>query len=463
MKRMLLYILIGCICFYFFSACLVPAYAAAALVPAAGAAVVALLGALGLIVLSPDTQTFTVPYNSSISSIIGEPTVGSDYAYNQLVDILPDNYYYTDDGGTTICDPTGTVITSPSQLVFKGSSLANTSNNARLPLNYIGSLKSDSPLVPSKYFGSGSFLPYLSISGLDNNKTVVPCPIFSVAEGTPLIVGVPSIAFFKSTAGIVYQRSYGDVFKLLPRQYAGIWFKPPVVLSYYNYSGGYDTSGTLDDMSNVGDRVYTNLTPAEYNLISSRCTRVDWLICDGFPRVNSLTSTGTVDLTKVDDTYISPPEPPDDDDDTPYVVPGVSLWDIADSIDDILDIIGGTNTNPTTVSDYIDNDYTFNQNVSIDVPSDYDVNLHGGLTVNTPTDYDININVNDDVPSVGDVSGDVWYNTGIGSVVGAVSDNPFIGLLSGLFDIIDPKLIIITSSAISLTVIVSLWRLIRGH
>lgn len=204
-----------------------------------------------------------------------------------------------------------------------------------------------------------------------------------------------------------------------------------------------------------------------------------FLVCEGVP-----TTSLVVDKDKLTDVIVSvdsmPPAeiPPDDDDDEPWLpFYPPSEWEIfKDILDWILKKTTGENTNnDTTVTNYVNNDYTFNITVNPSNPSpeDYKIYLSGDVNVkqditadvNLGGNVNINIDINENVslPDLSAGNGDNFFSAdAVDAISGLTTNNPILRLVYGIFAAIDPALLGIVSVGISLMILLGIWKLIRG-
>lgn len=170
------------------------------------------------------------------------------------------------------------------------------------------------------------------------------------------------------------------------------------------------------------------------------------------------------DKTSLKDAIVQVKQPEDDDNNgaTPPNPQTPNSWEIWQTVTDLIKQINtGEPTNGgTDFQQYVNNNYNYNE-VNINVPDTQHIDLSGGLDINNSATVDITVHEDVSLPDAG--QGDGFYNPDAADAVAALNqDNPVIGIIKGVFEAIDPKLVAIFSVSISFAIILGLWKLIRG-
>lgn len=181
---------------------------------------------------------------------------------------------------------------------------------------------------------------------------------------------------------------------------------------------------------------------------------------------------------------VHPPTPPDLQPDTEYVPVPPQYWEYWKDIKDLLEHLAGKETNnSTTLGDFIDNGYVYNDvDVNLpEIPDQFTFHIYGDLNVKVDADIDFNvsgsvdfnhkhsgdfaINVNNSytLPEVSGDDGGVWADMGVADVIEDITEkNPVFPTIKALMESIDPNIRVIFLSAVGLSILVGLWKLIRG-
>lgn len=464
---------------------------AVALVPVAVEGIGALLALLGVAVATgADTYALTqnYPYINSIFNGAGN-TLESWYS------VLPENVYYTDGNGNYyVGNSTDVPLVSASQLLFKASAVADAPSF--FPSNVIG-------LSPRVALGSSNSWKYnTNMTALrqqyGDNVWLTP---YCVTSDDRILVCSRSWRLGYSE-GEYYEYTQLDPVPLPCPNYTSFTPSPGKVLyaapTYYT-EGRFGTNYNINEYGQIswysgGEPVGTGVYPQTshyYDYLGNIVSVGDgiwyknkmaaFLISNEPPELGL-----DIDKSKLGDVVISvggtsmPPanfDPDDPEDNDPQssgaaLIPP-SMWEVFATIADFLGKTDLNNTNnSTTLGDFINNNYNYNNvDVDVNVPDsfhiifetplqldiDADINLGGGIKL------DITINEDVSLPSVSEGDGSGFFNADAVDALSALTiQNPIIGVLQGLFSVIDPALLGIFSTSVSLLIVLGLWKLIRG-
>lgn len=500
--------------FLAFSALSLAVSAAAALVPVAGVlAVVDLFLAMGLITRNQQGSIFantnTQPY--FWQSVADGITTSGELAGEALVRIFerffPEDTYYTNGSEYFIQDATGYRPVTVNDVIISASAVTGTAYT--IPLNVQG-------LAPVRY--SDNWL-----NGATNIADLTAL-VATSGVGYGMLAGqftdsyggqywATSIGAF--TLGGTTQAEVVGNWILSPETSSSLvfnvplsgasWYVGPVKLSNMT-NIVFLTDQTEQVITDTGVSIrptYRNNAGSQFWGYANALFGTSWvydgktftpsaapidatvLFTDGVPATTLAEAKPGVDASEIDEGYVvvkpgKDPEPGDDEDEEKhYWPPTPDFWEY---LKDWLDIRNWNPLDPdnssnrgTTLGDYINNNYNYNT-VVVEAPEipdrfefvvsgrldhhiDADVNLGGSLNF----DIDVNINDNVDLPEVTADDGGAWGDMGVTDVVADITiHNPVFPTLKGLFDAIDPRLRALFLSAVGLSILVGLWKLIRG-
>lgn len=179
------------------------------------------------------------------------------------------------------------------------------------------------------------------------------------------------------------------------------------------------------------------------NVTSTTC-----LVTKGMPTVElqgDKTELGNA-VVKVEDD--------DNNGSTPPSPKSPNSWEIWQTVTELIDQIDNdiVTNGGTTYEQYVNNNYNY-VNVDINVPDQIDtnINFHGDVTIH------------EDLPSVSGADGSGFFDVdAVDAIAALTTDNPIVPLVEGLFEVIDPILFGIYSVGVSLLIVLSLWKFIRG-
>ena len=493
---------------------------AAPAVVAVGATAVAVLGlfaAMGLI--SPQsTQDSIFPSNQADNSYFWDTLVSvvapaggkAALAAADLVDFyvksMPQDLYYTD-GTNYYIDTSAGLRAVTSQDVYI-SAEAVVATGYTMPVNIVGLANTTTTHKWDTYFGDGRLVA--NISPVFTNPGIYATYAVQLNPALPYWASTSGAFAYTGSVGLTHvadwrnsPNSITGVLLNVPYENTGtVWIGPllnGLVTPFYiaqHPAWVTDNKGTwLDEgtgswlYKEYGDALFGNSWVYDNHTFQWSMNDVIALtvaFTDGIP-ATSLSDVYPAlkeDKGELEDTWVNvkpaPELPPDDDDDEKkhYYPPTPDWWEL---FKDIADIINDTSEKPsnnnTTLGDFINNNFNYNTVVveAPDIPDiftfyvygdmkldinadiDADVNLGGSLTVN------INYNEDVDLPEVKEDDGKGLIDMGVTDVIGGLTThNPVVPTLTSLFESIDPTLRALFITGISLSILLALWKLIRG-
>ncbi len=450
-------------------ASLTTAYAAPAVIPVSAELIGELLVALGLMAgNATDGYVWTANDNPYVSSIFEEQVSGitngvpvSTETLGKLYDtVIPADVYNTD--GTNFYVASKPLTTS--DIFLRAQSIAGISYG--VPTNIIGA---QAFVQVEKYLNGVVVRTPVS----DLGKDYYYIPYFVGESGSTYIL---QQALYFGASSCFVQDIYRPEYRISGATYTSMlpYVLCPTKLGHsYTSSEARDITGStvrldLGYVHDLTDGWKGYLTVSGSGADRSGSGIDAWQVNSG----TLLQTKGFPVLTVEGDKQslgnavvkYEPPKDDDNDNNTPPVPQSPNGWEIWKGIEDLVKFIdsGEPSNGGTDYGQYVNNNYNY-VSVDINVPDQINnnVNVSGGLDINGSGNVDITIHEDISLPSAGDGSG--FYNPDAADVIGALTkDNPVIGTVSGLFAAIDPALVGIFSVSVSLTIVLGLWKLIRG-
>lgn len=181
---------------------------------------------------------------------------------------------------------------------------------------------------------------------------------------------------------------------------------------------------------------------------------------------------------ELDGSIVNVPQTPQGTTSTEYAPLPPEFWEIFQSLADAQGHAAGQNTNNnTTFGDYVNNNFEYNisndTDIDIEFPSEFKIELLGRLEVDLDADVnlsgdldidiDININENVSIPEITADDGGLWDDLNVQDAIADMTiHNPVFPTIRALLESIDPKIRAIFISAVGLTILLGVWKMIRG-
>lgn len=413
--------------------------------------------------------------------------------------IIP-NIYYTDGEGNYYIDTgEGTIpVTSVSQLLLNSSGiLSNTwvptnlagippvvraENNKGFDVNLTNSWRlygDDTWFVPYGVGADGTL--YVSHTAIQVTAyDIVGCDYTTSALPKSLLSASAASSYRKDFSSMYFKGK--DIFLSSARPtyswISSIYNTWKIVDGYIIQNGAFSEDPTFRNIPfahNPND-FYTSAT--EHVLFSDTTyyalPQSGWLAVDGFPTLELV-----IDKDTLGDTFVSvggspqPPKNDDDEDKKGYELVPPDYWQVFETLAEFVGKTPANNTNnSTTLGDFINNNYNYNPvDIDINVPERFEFKIDGdvhldidaNVTLGGGINLDITINDNTPLPEITGGDGENFFSANVIDVfAGLTHNNPVMAMLFELFRIIDPGLVAIFSVSISLSLLLALWKLIRG-
>lgn len=455
--------------------CSVASFAAPAVVPVSANLIGQLLVALGLMTGTVSSGFTWVgsgnPYVDSvfteqISSLNSGIPVSSDVLGQLSGTVIPNDLYTTDGSDFFV----GNKKITANDLFLNAKSLVGVSYD--MPVNISGLLSGDL-FVPSAWGNNYKSARFSSpVSSVGTNDYFVP---YLTTSGFKSFVWGSGFNFsFASdntkivTSGYRFLEYNDNPVGTVENYNSNTGFLPYTIIQIFPF-GSAKTEILTSDLSEPSNLALPILwSNSAWSVDYHRVSGIGDFVFDDITGMSLLQTSGvpsTVlsgDSSSLGGSIVQVKSDDDNNGSTPPVPQSPNNWDIWKSVTELISQINdGTVTNGgTTYEQFVNNNYNY-VNVDINVPDTQNINLSGGLDISGKGDININIHEDISLPSAG--NGDGFYNPSVTDVIGGlVSDNPFLDIVYALFKSIDPFLVSVFSGAISLMLVLALWKLIRG-